>query len=217
VKRWYQTARLRRRLRRPSTAYQLIARRLRAHLESAPSEALAVVEVDTADAAAVALAMLARSLASEGRRVVVADAARRHPLASLLGGRGTAGITRPVTLGGHAIGLFVAPDDTACMAEEQAGEDADVILVLATLDQALGADHIAAWASDAVVMVRAGAASAARIDRIGMQLRDARLTIRSAILVGADRDDHSSGIPNTLASLDDPGHRLPETSEAWER
>ena len=53
----------------------------------------------------------------------------------------------------------MAPDDPAEMADKAVGEDADAILILATIEPALGADHIAAWASDAVVMVRAGGAN----------------------------------------------------------
>jgi hypothetical protein len=98
------------------------------------------------------------------------------------------------------------------MTDKEAGEDADVILVLATVDPGLGADHIAAWASDAVVMIQAGAASASRIDGVGQQLRAARMTIRSAVLVGTDADDDSSGYPYPF--LDDPTDHLFETLKA---
>lgn len=201
---WLKTARLRRRLRRPTLALQLVERRLRAHLESAPSAALAVVEIDAAEPTAVAVAALARSVASEGRRVVLADVADGRPLAALLGGSGTPGNVRTVSIDGRAVGLYVAPDDPAEMADKEAGEDADVILILATVDPALGADHIAAWASDAVVMVQAGAASPSQIKAVGQQLRQTGMAVRSAILVGTDAADHSSGVPATYQHPGDP-------------
>jgi hypothetical protein len=192
---------------------QLVERRLRAHLETAPGAALALVEIEATESATVAIAALARSLAAEGNRVVLADSARGRPLAALLGaGEGAAGTVRTVSINEQQVDLFVAPDDPAQMTDKEAGEDADAILVLATVDPSLGADHIAAWASDAVVMVQAGAASATRIAGIGQQLRAARMTIRSALLIGTDAEDESSGYP--FPFLDDPTDRLFETLKA---
>lgn len=197
MRRWLRAARLRRRLRRPTLALQSVERRLRAHLESAPSAALALVEIDATEAATLAIAALARSLASDGRRVMLADVADGRPLANLLGGNAAPGTVRTVSMGGQAMGLFVAPDDPAQMADKEAGEDAEVILILATVHPAFGADHIAAWASDAVVMVQAGGATAARIDGVRQQVREAGITIKSAVLIGSDSHDHSSGVPAT--------------------
>ena len=172
--RWWKAVRLRGRLRRPTPALQLVVRRLRAHLETAPNAALALVEIGAVESAAVAIAALAHSLSSEGKRVVLADAAEGRPLVGLLGGGERPGTVRMVSLGGRPVGLYVAPQDPTRMADNEGREDADVILVLATVDPALGADHLAAWASDAVVMVRTGAASGPRIGAIAQQLRDAR-------------------------------------------
>jgi hypothetical protein len=191
----------------------MVERRLRAHLETASGAALALVEIEAAESAAIAIAALARSLASEGNRVVLADSARGRPLATLLGGGPAApGTVRTASINGQPVELFVAPADPAQMTDKEAGEDADVILVLATVDPGLGADHIAAWASDAVVMIQAGAASASRIDGVGQQLRAARMSIRSAVLVGSDPDDDSSGYPYPF--LDDPTDHLFETLKA---
>ncbi len=212
--RW-RAARLRRQLRRSPLALQLVHRRLRAHLESAPGAALALVEIEATESATIAIASLARSLSSEGNRVVVADAARGRPLAALLGARtGAAGTVSPVAINGQPVDLFVAPEDPVQMTDKEVGEDADTILVLATVEPGFGADHIAAWATDAVVMVRAGAASATRIDGVGQQLRAAGVTIRSAILIGADQDDDSSGYPPAFSHPDDPTDQLFETLKA---
>jgi hypothetical protein len=100
------------------------------------------------------------------------------------------------------------------MADQDAGEDADVVLVLASIDPAIGADHVAAWAGDAVVMVRAGEATPARIDGVAQQLRDSRIIIRSGVLIGTDPDDHSSGIPTTRHYPADPADLLLETLKA---
>jgi hypothetical protein len=208
-------ARLRWRLRRPSPALQLVLTRLRAYLKSAPGGALALVEVEAADAAAMAITALGHALASEGQRVVLADVAEGRPLAALLGARNTPpGTVHLVSVNGRVIGLFVAPDDPTEMADKEAGEDADSILVLATVDPAFGADHIAAWASDAVVMVTAGGANGPRIKGVAHQLRDARMIIRSGLLIGTDPDDHSSGIPATFGHSGDLADFLMETLKA---
>jgi O-antigen/teichoic acid export membrane protein len=201
---WLKTAQLRRRLSRPTPVLQLVERQLRAHLEATGSSALALVEINAAEPAALAIASLARSLAAEGRRVVIADAAAGRPLATLLGVHMAAGTVSTVAIEGQPVGLFLAPDDLGRMAEEAAGEDADAILVLATADPALGADHIAAWASDAVVMIRARRVSATWIEAVRHQLLKADITIRSAVLVNADPATRSSAISAPYELMGDP-------------
>ncbi len=213
MRRW-RSARLRWRLSRPTPALRMVVSRLRAYLETAPGAALALVEVECADVALVAVAALGNQLAVEGQRVLLADVAKDRPLAALLGGGGAGGTIRTVSLNGRDVGLFVAPDDPTEMADKEVGEDADVILILATVDPAFGADHIAAWASDAVVMVRSGAADLARIDGVGHQLRDARMIIRSGLLIDTDPDDHSSGVPAAFAHAPDPSDFLIESLKA---
>jgi hypothetical protein len=176
-----------------------------------------VVEVESGDAAALAVAALGHALASEGQRVVIADAARGRPLAVLLGADRSARAVQEVAVNGRKIGLFVAPDDPTEMADKQIGEDAHAILILATVDPAFGADHIAAWASDAVVMVKAGGANGAQIDGVAHQLRDARMIIRAGLLIETDPDDHSSGVPATYRHARDPADVLLESLRATGR
>ena len=185
-------------------------RRLVAHLRSAvPARAggagaLAVVAVDNAKEVAPSLVALAVSYAQEGRQVVLADLAGGAPAARLLGitkpGTGTARV--------HGVPLAVTvPRDSAAPAGPlpQAGPatasevppdvyfSADVLLSLATLDPALGADYLPTWASGAVVVVTAGRSSWARIHAVGEMIRLARTPLVSAVLVGADKTDESVG------------------------
>ncbi len=212
--RWWKAARLRRRLNHPTPALQLIVRRLRVQLQNAPGEALALVEIGSAEPAAVALASLAHLLASDGQRVVLADTAEGRPLSTLVRGSCEAGSLCMVSVKGQPVGLFVAPADPTRMADLDAGEDADVVLVLASIDPALGADHVAAWAGDAVVMVRAGEATSSRIDGVAKQLREARVLIRSAVLIGTDSDDYSSGLPAPRPHGPDPADLLLQSLNA---
>lgn len=211
MRRAWRRTRLRWRLKRPSPALRLVVSRLRAYLETAPGTALALVEVECADGALVAVVALADRLAAEGQRVILADVATGRPLAALLGGKDAGGTIRTVSLNGRDVGLFVAPEDPTEMADKEVGEEADAILILATLDPAFGAEHIAAWASDAVVMVRSGGASLARIEGVAQQLRSARMIIRSGLLIDMDRDDHSSGVPADMAPGHDPTDFLMES------
>jgi O-antigen/teichoic acid export membrane protein len=211
-------ARVRRRLRRPSPGLQQVVQQLRTCLESAPAFALAVVEIDAALSATLAVAAVARSLAGEGKSVVLADAAAGRPLTTLLGGRVGPGGVGTVTMDRHEMRLFVAPSDPASMAHEPVGEDADAILVLATVDPAFTADHLAAWASDAVVMVRSARASATWMDAVRRQLVRADMTVKSAILVGRDPDNTGSRVPAGYQRIADPlDHRLRTVLRAAER
>ena len=72
--------------------------------------------------------------------------------------------------------------------------DADVILVLATLDPARGAEHLREWAANAVAFVTAGRSSVTKLEAHAAMIRSAALHLRSVVLIGADRDDDSLGI-----------------------
>jgi hypothetical protein len=68
------------------------------------------------------------------------------------------------------------------------------MITLATFDPAVGADHIRTWASDAVAVVSAGRSSGTRIHSAGQAIRFAGVRLVSGVLLGADRDDESSGV-----------------------
>jgi hypothetical protein len=70
---------------------------------------------------------------------------------------------------------------------------ANLVLTLATLDPALGGEHLATWATDAVAMVTAGRSSWTRIQAVGEMVRLSGMRLVSAVLVGADKTDESLG------------------------
>ena len=171
---------------------------------------LAVVAVGDAKAAAQAVTSLAVSYASESKRVVIADLSSDADLARLLGVRdsglhqvsqngasllvmlpeqGDVAPAAPVPFG--ASPAVSAPADdalvTACSA-------ADLLLILATLDPALGGDYLGTWATNAVAVVTAGEASAEQLHGIGEMIRLAGTNLDSVVLIGADKSDESLGI-----------------------
>ncbi len=188
--------RLRRRLRTPDPSMRMIERRLRVQLETAPGSALGVVTMGDPDAAALGVGALALELSSEGRRVVVVDAAEGRPLASMLGRSRESETMETLPIpkdGDSSLRVLVAPQDPVQMAEKPPPEDTDALLVLAALDPAFGAEHLAPWVSDAVVVVPSRGVSLARIDVGREMLRQAGISLRSVILLDANPDDETSG------------------------
>jgi hypothetical protein len=185
----------------------MIERRLRAHLEATGGSALAVVEVEASDSCALAVAGLAYSLASEGRRVVIADMANGRPVAALLGVTRDEKKLHAVTLEDQSVVLMVAPDDPIEMGPGWTPKGADVLLVVASADVAFGSEHLAAWVTKAVVVVNMKRATAAGISATGELLRQARIMIRSAILIGVDpKDDASAGGTDSAPLRDHEQH-----------
>ncbi len=189
--------RLARRLRAPDPAIRMIERRLRVQLESAPGSALAVVTIGAPEPAALGVGALALDLSSEGRRVVVVDAADDRLLASMLGLSPTSHTMEMFPVPGDgpsSLRLLVAPPDPIQMAEKPPPDDTDALLVLAALDPAFGADHLAPWVSDAVVVLSSRGVTLARLDVGREMLRQAGISLRSVILLGSDPQDESSGV-----------------------
>jgi capsular polysaccharide biosynthesis protein len=177
--------------------------------------ALAVVPVDDAKVAALSTVSLAWSCAQQGLKVVLADLCRGTPAGSLLGVK-TPGV-REVNV--HGVPLVVAvpdPDDVVPIGplDRRARSDpaaaplvaacaaADLLLTVTDLDPALGAEHLPGWATDAVVVVTAGRASAAKIRVVGEMIRLADVSLVSGVLVGADKTDESLGVvPEPVADV----------------
>ncbi len=177
----------------------------------APSaHALALVAVDEPDVAAVALVSLAQSYARDGKRVIVADLSPRAAAARLLGST-EPGVHDVSTDGQQLIIVIPEPDDIAPVGPlrdaasapdrahrssrtlDRAYASADVLLTLAVLDPALWADHLATWATDSVVILTAGASTGTKIHTVGQMIRLAGVSLVSAILLGADKNDVSLG------------------------
>jgi subunit length determinant Wzz-like protein len=201
-RRFMSRRRLSRQLRNPSPVVAMIGRRLRNHVESVPGSALAIVELGSAEPAALAVGALALRLASEGHRVVVVDASERRLLASALGvtSKPKQMETFEVYAGGDSpMTIIVAPEDPAQMAQKPPPDDADALLVLGTLDPAFGAEHLASWVTDAVMILSAKGVSLTRMQVSRDMLRDAGIFLRSLILLGSDGRDETSG---ALSSAD---------------
>jgi capsular polysaccharide biosynthesis protein len=190
---WSRRLRLPERAQHPGPGSQLAARRLRAHLDASPSSTLAVVAIEAEEPAALAVAYLARSLAAH-RRVVVADLLDGHPLATIFRVREDE-VGRHVVLSGGSgeIALVVGSDDPTDPPPNVSSEGADVTIVAATVDPALGADELSDWATEAVMIVGAGRASAAQLHTTSQLLRNAGIVPSAAVLIGADEDDDSLG------------------------
>jgi hypothetical protein len=179
---------------------------------SAAPPALAVVPIDNPAVAAIAAVSLALSFARQRQQVLFADLSSGAYAAKLLGVRGH-GI-RAVTIDGEQ--LVVAVPDAICptgplrvaparprgfldgsglaaQALASAYDAADLMVTLATLDPALGGDHIGTWASATAVLVTAGECSATRIGAAAEMIRLAGVPLVSAVLLEADKNDDSVG------------------------
>ena len=196
-------------------ALRLVTQHLRAIVlrRSSPKPDLVVVGVDNVRASACIVASLALTLAEEGKRVLVADLSG-GVLARGLGLRGDGthetqprragvGFTVHVPSAGDAP-LHLArrlqsssralTDDNAL---DVAWTQADIVLALATLSPALGAEHLRPWSSEAVVIVTPGRSSAAKLHATGEMIRLADVRLDSAVLLRADTTDDSVGLLET--------------------
>jgi capsular polysaccharide biosynthesis protein len=177
---------------------------------------LAVVPTDDLRVAAISLVALAVSHAERGARVVVADLCSERPAATLLGMREPG--VRAVTIAGtHFVIAVPAPDELPpagplggrSRRSRATGElaaacsSADLLLTLASLDPAVGADHLPEWAARAVVFVTAGTSSGARIRSVGEMIRVSGTGLAGAVLIGADKADQSLGL-NRAGTNRDP-------------
>jgi hypothetical protein len=169
---------------------------------SGAAPALAVVPVDDASPAALAVVSLALSCASHGLQVLVADLSAGGHAARLLGARGRG--VQSVSAGGQHLTLVV-PEQLfpAGPLERTAGvtdravaaayASADVLLTLATADPAVGADHLGSWATETVVLITAGQCSATKIHAAAEMIRLAGTRVVAAVLLEADKNDDSIG------------------------
>jgi O-antigen/teichoic acid export membrane protein/capsular polysaccharide biosynthesis protein len=176
---------------------------------------LALISVDNEDVAAATLVSLALSCAQEGKQVVVADLSRGARAAHLLGA--SAGI-QTVAVDDQSL-VAAVPDPWAVVPvgplERTPGatlpaagreltaayRSADLMFTLVTLDPSTGTEHLATWASDAVVVVTAGQSSATRIHAVGELVRRSGTQLVSAVLVGTDKSDETLGMAHASGQL----------------
>jgi capsular polysaccharide biosynthesis protein len=191
-------------------------RRVVAHLHTAVprrtqgAQGLVIVAVDNAPVVAQAVTELATSYAGSGTQVVTADLSSGAHLAHLarVKGPGTHvvsrnGVTFTVAVPERddlapagPLPPFNSPPGRAQAPDPLVTSDvaADLLLTLATLDPAVGGDHLATWASNAVVVVTSGESSAERIHSVGEMIRLAGMRLDSVVLLGADKSDESLGL-----------------------
>ena len=172
--------------------------------------ALAVVPVDDLQAPSLSLVSLAVSCAKQGEQVVLADLCSGAPAARLLGVKGS-GVRTVSVHDTHLVVVVPERDDIAPVgplyrnsAQVQrasfTGEvaaacaSANLVLTLAALDPSLGGEHLATWATDAVVMTTAGRSSWTKTQAVGEMIRLSGTRLISAVLVGADKTDESLGV-----------------------
>lgn len=188
-------------------------RRVLSYLRGLPDEdpgrpaTLAIVAVDNARDVAALAGALAAALAADRKRVAVADLAG-GALARVLGVAGTG--TSTAEVGGAEVTVIcpdpdrelaagplrqAAPPGGARDVIAAAFSGADVLLTVAALDPALGGDHLATWSGAAVAVVTGGVSTVAKIQSAGEMIRFAGIRLAGAVLLGADPDDDSLGIP----------------------
>ena len=153
-----------------------------------------VLAIDDVEVTAAAMLLAANNLALSGKQPVLVDATVARELAQALGidGVGTWAVS-PAT--GPPLHLLVPPrpwEDGDVTGDSRVPEGA-VYLVLATIDPAVGAEHLRRWSDHAVVALAAGGSSAQRISAIGELLRAADVAIGSVVLLDADPHDESAG------------------------
>ena len=110
---------------------------------------------------------------------------------------GPDGIPQAVSVRGQGLTVMIGTDDPAdghamgqLVGQLSGGE---VLLVLTGADPALGAEHLAMWVSESVVLIDVRKASGEITRACAELLRRARVRIRSVILIGSDPQDTSVG------------------------
>jgi capsular polysaccharide biosynthesis protein len=167
---------------------------------------LAIIAVDNSKAVAPIVVALAGACAQEGKRVLVADLSG-GALAKQLGE--TKPGVQAVTVDQHRIVLAIPePGDVAAVGPlarrgslataangiEAAYAGADILIALAALDPAVGADHLSTWTNEAVAVVTAGGSTTMKLRATGEMVRDVGIHLASAVVLGADRADESLGV-----------------------
>jgi capsular polysaccharide biosynthesis protein len=165
---------------------------------------LAVVTVGAPLDGALVVARLARVLADDGRRVCLVDLGEKGLLAEAAASAGCPGtVLRPSGTPATRTGpLTLASSYTGSPALDEPGwgdwSRAEFVLVLGDVELGVGAGPLSTWAERAVLLVRAGAASAELLDSLGRVLDASGIEIDFAMLVGADASDESPGYPAAL-------------------
>jgi capsular polysaccharide biosynthesis protein len=164
---------------------------------------LAVIAVGGLEVAAASVCATATALARDGEDVVVVDASGRNIVSGsrLLREResdAAGGRLRLVSLGSGS--------------EAPSADVHEIVLVLATLDPAEGAERIRALAPNAVAMVTAGRVTMTTLRSVSDMLEVAQVELVSVVLVGSSAHDESFGrVAGGPASAPSPS----DESDTW--
>jgi hypothetical protein len=178
---------------------QRLAQAIEEQLPSPRLGRVAVAGIDNSDELGSAVARAAAHLADRGGDATVLDVTEQgsHQLrrAASEGSSSAISVLRPR-------GLPALARDAADLLpigqwdegpETPGARLGDVTLVLADLDPAVGADHLATWADRIIVVVTAGRTSVEKIRAVGDMVRAAGLDLRFAVVLHTERSDDSSG------------------------
>jgi hypothetical protein len=161
-----------------------------------------LVSLGSDGAAAVMAACLAADLARQADQVLLVDLTSTSALAAVLdvahGPPKTVvlpDVERPVDV------LFPSWTPKTAMGGDgvdverlELHDSADVVIVVATLDPAIGADHLAEWSRTAVALVTAGRSTATALRSTARMVAMAGIDLDSAVLLDTDGDDETVGL-----------------------
>lgn len=168
--------------------------------------AVVLVSLESDGAAALALAATAVRLVELERSVLLVDLTHSNVLGRLTDVQPEEPDRLPLVGNSSALWVSFPPDQVPQM--ERAGgaglfqelsAQVDVVLALATIDPAVGANHLPAVAGTAVVAATAGRSSPTGLRSVGQMIGTAGLHLHSTVFVGADAGDDSVGPPTTSA------------------
>jgi uncharacterized protein involved in exopolysaccharide biosynthesis len=175
---------------------------------------VALATVDHAEVATLVVASLAARLAERGLTVFLVDLSESGRLESTVaaaakeqsGGstsRENLTVFRPSgipSLARGPVGLTAGTTTDLPHGDpmRSAWDRADVVLALAEVDPAVGAEHIATWTDQVVLLVTAGRSSAERLRTSAELIQTVELGLPFAMMVGAHPTDESLGMPEAL-------------------
>lgn len=176
--------------REPPADANLVVRHLQTLMRSAPPDpsGLVVVAIGRVDGAALAVGLLRDRWAEAGQAITLVNETG-VPLPA-------PAVVPPLAANGadeHSDGTRFGPDGP--------------VVVVAVLDPAKGAEHLREWASDAVAIVTAGAATTTALESNASMIKAAGLRLRSVVLVGSDVGDDSLGTFDSGEPFDTVGGR----------
>ena len=177
---------------RPTPELAKVVSHLRRQLATSAwrDRSLAVIAVGGLEVAAASVCATATVLARDGDDVVVVDTSER----SIVSRGRLLRETESETTGGDACGR-IRLVSLADGREAPSIDPDEVVLVLAMLDPAEGAEQIRALASTAVAIVTAGRSTMTSLGAVSDMLEVAQVELVSVVLVGSSAHDESFGRP----------------------